>query len=316
MRRTRPGRSGFTLIELLVVIAIIAILISLLVPAVQKVRQAAALTQCRNNLKQIALAVHNHHDQFGVLPAGGTDWQASTTRVMSGSMPADYKTQSWGWMYQILPFLEQNALWENPNQAVVESTPVLTYICPALRGPVIFPYTQAGANTRRAMNDYTGNGGWWGGWGTPLDSSNNSLDGPIVPAFSVSKKKVTLAFITDGLSTSVFAGEKYVYGPTMNSASSCNDDQGWVDGWDNDTICFARGNSGKPATPNPSPYSDRPLRIDPQGKVTCSLTFGSVHDQMQAAFCDGSVRGISFEIDDRTWGFLCQINDANPVNLD
>src|ERR1051325_7778778 len=91
----RSTRRGLTLIELLVVIAIIAILIALLVPAVQKVREAAARTQCQNNLKQMALALHNYHDNYKVLPAGCV---MSTTNFLSFHV-------------HILPFIDQTPLY-------------------------------------------------------------------------------------------------------------------------------------------------------------------------------------------------------------
>src|ERR1700730_691347 len=107
LNRHKPRNEALSLVELLVVIAIIAVLIALLVPAVQRVREASNVAQCKNQLKQMGLAFHNHHDSFKVFPSGGTAWQANNDRVMIRGVPADYSSQSWGWMYQILPHIEQ-----------------------------------------------------------------------------------------------------------------------------------------------------------------------------------------------------------------
>ena len=199
-------RVGFTLIELLVVIAIIAILIALLVPAVQKVKEAARVAECKNNLKQMGLAWLGHESNFGCFPSGGDSWdQSANRRLIAGKQPADYQTQTWGWMYQILPWIEQDNLWHDPNDQQVVETVVGLYICPSFRGPIIRPYTQRGANEMRAMCDYTANAG----------SQEFAFDGAIVPcklyqnngsAVNLVRKLID---ITDGTSLTFMIGEKF-----------------------------------------------------------------------------------------------------------
>jgi len=140
LRSTYPSRRGFTLIELLVVIAIIAILIALLLPAVQQAREAARRSTCKNNLKQIGLALHNYHDIFGMFPIGAQD---NPNGDADDSGPADY--ESWGWGASILPQLDQAPLFEQLNinkltlNQVLESgnlsallqNPLPVFICPS-----------------------------------------------------------------------------------------------------------------------------------------------------------------------------------------
>jgi prepilin-type N-terminal cleavage/methylation domain-containing protein len=131
--RKRCRARGFTLIELLVVIAIIAILIALLLPAVQQAREAARRTQCRNNLKQIGLAMHNYESTHGVLPP------ARLTRVTASG--TDTKYIAWGVL--ILPFVDQAPLynqyntswrWNDPGNQNVVSTVLAVYLCPSVPG--------------------------------------------------------------------------------------------------------------------------------------------------------------------------------------
>ncbi len=129
--RGNPIQRGFTLIELLVVIAIIAVLIALLLPAVQQAREAARRTQCRNNLKQIGLALQNYHDTHQTFPPGYISrWDSSGNDTGPG----------WGWAAFILPQIEQqnlnnliqfNQLIEDPTNGNVRITPIKSFLCPS-----------------------------------------------------------------------------------------------------------------------------------------------------------------------------------------
>jgi prepilin-type N-terminal cleavage/methylation domain-containing protein len=323
-------RQGFTLVELLVVIAIIAILIALLVPAVQQVRAAAAITRCRNNLKQIGLAFHNHHDAYKALPSGGLAC-GSNTRTFEGSAPAGYDSQVWGWGFQILPFIDQAPLWELPsgtaNDNTVAAAMIPVYFCPLVGSPRQNP-NFAGSMVRGEA-DYAGNGGSWGTLGDAAFGSN-SYDGPIVGSthqsqgYAASGIVRTWMSITDGTSNTLLIGEKYqAYDAETNQ---CNTDQGYVDGWDNDMMVFSQstqespppGYSAIPQTKPPtSGLSFPPQHWTPQSTAdTCGGFFGSIHSAgMPAVFCDGTVRVIPYNISQAVFFSLCSINDGGTVQL-
>src|SRR5262245_37703820 len=133
-RRLVRRRTAFTLIELLVVIAIIAILIGLLLPAVQKVREAAARSSCQNNLKQLALAVHSHHDARKFLPRSALGWP-------TGGPPYNGTSAGqWSWIAHTLPYIEQSAIYagggiaNNSSIATLlpDGTPACSKIIPSL----------------------------------------------------------------------------------------------------------------------------------------------------------------------------------------
>ncbi|HLW68818.1 MAG TPA: DUF1559 domain-containing protein [Gemmataceae bacterium] len=209
------ARRAFTLIELLVVIAIIAILMGLLLPAVQKVREAAALTSCKNNLKQIGLAMHQHHDTKGAFPVGYCD---------ATPWPELDNGPGWGWGAFLLPFLEQDNLYRqihfnldvgDPANAGVGATWLKIFWCPSDLAAQTFVITDGGANSwTMATGSYVACNG--------NDGVDDFTTPPHTGAFIRATKGFRAEDISDGLSNTLFVGDRtqrlsystWVGGPT------------------------------------------------------------------------------------------------------
>jgi prepilin-type N-terminal cleavage/methylation domain-containing protein/prepilin-type processing-associated H-X9-DG protein len=284
-------RAAFTLVELLVVIAIIGVLVALLLPAVQAAREAARRMQCQNNLKQIAIGVHNHHDVYLFLPHAGSDGPNKDCCNASDR-------RGWSWAYQLLPFIEQSNLHQQTDDAVVANTPVKTYYCPTRRAPGRYKPTSS------AKNDYCANGGDAGGnigREAPFIRQWETV-GSSVPLTTPINQFRRLADLIDGTSQVALVGEKQLH-PTSWGYSG-GDNEPWNNaGWDQ---CILRYGNEVP----------QPDMLDsPSSKPTFwSNRFGSSHPGgLNVARADGSVMHVPFNVDAVLWKNFCMIRDGNPL---
>jgi prepilin-type N-terminal cleavage/methylation domain-containing protein len=322
----RVRRSGFTLIELLVVIAIIAILIGLLLPAVQKVREAAARLKCSNNLKQIGLAVHNFHDTYQSLPSIG-DWNvlmrgnAYPALSCGGGLKSPDGAQG-SWLVHLLPYLEQNNLFQQfQNVAALNSgtdgfaaydalttTPVKAFLCPS-----------DGSNPTNTMPE----------GGTAYASSSYAGN---VMVFNPVRLGSLVTAMPDGTSNTVMAAERLLYCDVsvqlyFSSAGTKFTGPGWA--WiypdHGDGSLWAAFGWRSASVSGSGTVSD--LRTDfADGSVpfqvsvrpsNCDIFITqSVHPTMQVALGDGSVRGCSAGMSATTWIQACTPNDGAVLGAD
>lgn len=211
----RPRSAGFTLIELLVVIAIIAILIALLLPAVQQAREAARRSQCKNNLKQIAIALHNYHDTHGVFPPGCI---GSTVWSQPGSAGPDFgkPVVRMSWVPQIFPYIEQTALYNQIAPLMSTSAATSTYPGRGILISVLRCPSDPNSDKRDLMSDstspispqphsFTNYAGCQGSLGTHAAAATDQSPRLNGMFFAMSSTK--MRDVTDGTSNTLFLGE-------------------------------------------------------------------------------------------------------------
>jgi prepilin-type N-terminal cleavage/methylation domain-containing protein/prepilin-type processing-associated H-X9-DG protein len=312
-KNVSPTARAFTLVELLVVIAIIGILVALLLPAIQAAREAARRAQCLNNLKQIGLAFQLHADTHEIYPTGGSDiWSRRTTdksrpneRVFGDrGRPLVAPNQNWGWAYQILPYLEQQALWAAKVNDLTP-VPVPAYFCPS-RGPSrVHSYDD---RADRAMIDYAGNAGASKEGFQTYAQYGDAADGVVIrvtmgrtgdPFDKFGPPVIPSRQIQDGLSNTLMVAEKNINAARLGGRQG-NDDAGYIEGWDHDTIRWGHF--------QPTPDS---LNASEETPVPVLGSFGSSHaGTFNAAFCDGSVRSIIHDVDAEVFMLVCSRDDG------
>lgn len=317
---------AFTLVELLVVIAIIGVLVALLLPAVQAAREAARRTECSNQVRQLALSFHMHHDTHGHLPTGGWGWP------WLGDPDHGYgKNQPGGWLYNILPYMEQNALHDlgsgltgtDRDEAAMQraQSPFSQMTCPSRRTANVYPFLNDSSLfamiapfTQCSKSDYaacagdmihpelfgypSGSTSYEDGLSLVSKSSFGSnvyspFQGDRYPTGVVfARSEINFRRITDGTSNTYMVGEKYMSSDNYDDGLDEGDNEPAFSGNNNDTLRITSPvrTLGRKYVLGP----DQPGSSNDVGE----MMFGSAHvGGFIMASCDASVKLVNFDVD-------------------
>ena len=308
--KTIKRRCGFTLVELLVVIAIIGILIAMLLPAVQAVREAARRITCANQLKQLALAYHLHHDTQNSFPSGGWgfNWVGDSDAGLGPAQPGS-------WAFSLLPYVEQKNLYDSVTDgdrstitqqqmdlaAAACQTPLPGYFCPSRRSAINRPrlfrdpavgyaYNATDVETE-ARSDYAANAGdtvvKWSAGPTPEEGIQGRGFINMQGSTGITFQRSTIGFgdISDGTSNTVMIGEKHLFDENYENGRDPGDDMSYLCGDDFD---MQRWTNLPPIPDSDVGSGDRMV-----------TSFGSAHNGgLNMANVDASTRFVSFDVDE------------------